>query len=71
MACPGACFSGGGQPKIDNTKPKEVIENMNKLVSMLSRQNLPQDRKIPLNINKFTAEYKVIEQTLTQAVMNW
>ena len=25
MACPGACFSGGGQPKIENAKPKEAI----------------------------------------------
>jgi iron only hydrogenase large subunit-like protein len=37
MACPGACFSGGGQPKINNTKPKEVLENMNKIASTLSR----------------------------------
>lgn len=22
MACPGGCYSGGGQPKFDNMKPK-------------------------------------------------
>ena len=24
MACPGGCFSGGGQPKYEQQKPKEV-----------------------------------------------
>lgn len=26
MACPGGCYSGGGQIKAENIKPKELLE---------------------------------------------
>lgn len=31
MACPGGCYSGGGQPKIENYKPKEISERCEKV----------------------------------------
>ncbi len=40
MACPGGCFSGGGQIKDEKTKPKDVWEEMAVLTKGLTKQSL-------------------------------
>jgi iron only hydrogenase large subunit-like protein len=33
MACPGGCFSGGGQIKVENMKSKEIAASFNLLTA--------------------------------------
>jgi len=33
MACPGGCYNGGGQIKIENVKPKEQLATFNNIAA--------------------------------------
>jgi iron only hydrogenase large subunit-like protein len=72
MACPGGCYSGGGQPKLESIKPKEVAEKCSQLSAHLTNpKHFSLNETLRDREREFSAGYKVIEKTLTQAVMNW
>lgn len=73
MACPGGCFSGGGQIKDSKAKPKETWEEMAILAKPLARPSEGQSEEgwAAVDGKQLHATYKVIEKSLSQSVMNW
>lgn len=73
MACPGGCFSGGGQIKHTNAKPKQTCEEMALLANPLIKSPDPHCEQgwTAVPSQHLHTTYKVIEKSLTQSVMNW
>lgn len=40
---------------MENLKPKEIIEQMLKIVESQTKDNLPAEEKLPLEMSRFTA----------------
>ena len=59
--------------KMEGVRPKEQIALMNAMVEQSVERNPPKVEGVEELVREkgFRAEYKVVEKTLTQAVMNW
>lgn len=71
MACPGGCFSGGGQPKHPESKPKQVASQLSETSKKYEDGSLGENVLESVSRERVTAKYRVIEKSLNEAIMNW